>query len=437
MKKFWIIALAALLVVAFTMPAAALENIFGGYWRTRFISQQDFSGTSDEKKDIQRVDSRTRLYYTAKINDNLKLVNKFEFNAVYGSGSNGLWDPDAHGTNTPFTGRNLKDGADYGDVGADSATFLIKNSYADFTLGPVNVKLGTQGFVLARGFIYDNDLSGATISFNVADNITLPVVWMRGDEGGTGVWNDDGDVDTLAFAPVFSIGENISLNPYLVYYFGDDWDLDAGATGTKGAGPVTDDGFDVYWIGFDVDGSFDRFSFWGSFIYNGGEWEDQLDQEAYLLALGGSVKLGPTDIHGQIMYATGDDPNTTENEGFSAPAASPSHYWAEIMGLGTFDQQGVVWGDFITDIIAFNIGVSFKPMEKMTIGIDLWDASFEDDTGIAEAHVGTEIDLSLKYQLVEGLNLDVVAAYLSADDGLAAVDQEDPIELGARLSLSF
>jgi hypothetical protein len=35
MKKFAIISLAALLVVAFTMPAAAFESIFGGYWRTR------------------------------------------------------------------------------------------------------------------------------------------------------------------------------------------------------------------------------------------------------------------------------------------------------------------------------------------------------------------------------------------------------------------
>ena len=42
MKKLWIFALAALLVVAFTMPAAAVENIFGGYWRTRVYSQTDF-----------------------------------------------------------------------------------------------------------------------------------------------------------------------------------------------------------------------------------------------------------------------------------------------------------------------------------------------------------------------------------------------------------
>ena len=44
MKKFAILALAALLVVAFTIPAAALENEFGGYWRTRFYQDQHFTG---------------------------------------------------------------------------------------------------------------------------------------------------------------------------------------------------------------------------------------------------------------------------------------------------------------------------------------------------------------------------------------------------------
>jgi hypothetical protein len=35
MKKFAILALAAVMVIALTVPAAALEREFGGYWRTR------------------------------------------------------------------------------------------------------------------------------------------------------------------------------------------------------------------------------------------------------------------------------------------------------------------------------------------------------------------------------------------------------------------
>ncbi|GAG97054.1 unnamed protein product [marine sediment metagenome] len=66
MKKFGIIALAALLVVAFTIPAAALESTFGGYWRTRFFSQSDFSGDDSESQDYNAIDTRSRLYATFK-----------------------------------------------------------------------------------------------------------------------------------------------------------------------------------------------------------------------------------------------------------------------------------------------------------------------------------------------------------------------------------
>ena len=53
--------------------ASAVENIFGGYNRTRVISDTDFDGIDST---YNRVDSRTRLYYTAKFSADLKLVNK-------------------------------------------------------------------------------------------------------------------------------------------------------------------------------------------------------------------------------------------------------------------------------------------------------------------------------------------------------------------------
>ena len=65
MKKLAIFAFAVALVVAFTLPASALENEFSGYWRARFFSQNDFSGTDagalDEAQDYQAIDQRTRM----------------------------------------------------------------------------------------------------------------------------------------------------------------------------------------------------------------------------------------------------------------------------------------------------------------------------------------------------------------------------------------
>ena len=59
---------------------------------------------------------------------------------------------------------------------------------------------------------------------------------------------------------------------------------------------------------------------------------------------------------------------------------------------------------------------------------------FLKDNGEEEDELGTEVDLKITYELVEGLNLDVVGAYLFAGD---ATGEDDPIEVGSRLSLSF
>ena len=75
-------------------------------------------------------------------------------------------------------------------------------------------------------------------------------------------------------------------------------------------------------------------SLWGSFIYNGGEYDDG-DINGFLAAVGASVGI----VHGQAFYATGDgDTNDDDTDAFvSAPGQS--YYWSEIMGYGVFDNS--------------------------------------------------------------------------------------------------
>ncbi len=149
MKKLLVFSMAAMLVAAFCLPASALENVFGGYWRTRGFTQNNFDGQDTETQDLSRVDTRTRLYYDAILNDNLKFVNKFEFNAVWGDGG-------------------------YGDIGTDGLDVLVKHSYADFNTGPVNHKLGAQGAVFQRGFVFDDDFAGYVGTWKLEN------MWFRG-----------------------------------------------------------------------------------------------------------------------------------------------------------------------------------------------------------------------------------------------------------------
>jgi hypothetical protein len=163
MKKYAILALAALMVAAFAIPASALENEFGGAWDTRFQTQKYYDGLDstdpggvDDTQ--QNVETRTRLYYTAKINDNLKFVNKFELDTTWGVAGQ------------------------YGAPGADQSgnkgAIEVKNTYADFNVGPVNFTVGTQPYALFHSYFIDTDASGVIARWRALDNFVLAASWL-------------------------------------------------------------------------------------------------------------------------------------------------------------------------------------------------------------------------------------------------------------------
>ena len=435
MKKLLVLSLAIVMVVAFTLPASAFESVFGGYWRTRAVLQENFQGDDDAgapgDSGVARVDTRTRLYYTAILNDNLKLVNKFEWNNVWG---------DTVG----------------GDYGADGTGILrIKQSYVDANIGPVRLKMGQHDVLWARGFIYADEFSGATVAMKAGDTL-IPATWMKSAEGGTN--NNSDDVDVFGIYPVFNFGDAFTLNPFVLYGYSSD----AGARlSTYGAntvtGGITEDGVSVVWAGANVDATLGSFNLWFTGIYQGGTVDnatagaDDLDVKAFLAAVGGSVPLGPASLHGQFFYASGDDdPDDSDLEayfGIGGGGAGWAYYWSEIMGLGVFDNQfsaGSPNGD-VSNIWAANIGATIKPMEKLSLTGDIWYASLVEDNALNDNTLGVEVDLAATYQLTEGLSMRVVGAYLFADD--ATVDatsiaagqsnDDDPYEIGTQLSLSF
>ena len=210
---------------------------------------------------------------------------------------------------------------------------------------------------------------------------------------------------------------------------------------------VWDDGVTLYWLGLSVDGNIGGFSLWGTGIYQGGKADttsdvfDDVDIKAWMVAGGASVALGPANIHGQGFYASGQDSGDDDIEEFFGTNGQ-SYYWAEIMGYGTFDNQVSAGspGNKIGNIAAVNIGATIKPMEKLSLTGDVWYATLvEDGILTGEKELGVELDLKATYMLVEGLNLDLIGAYLFADDAtsLDGNNDEDPWEVGTRLSLSF
>jgi hypothetical protein len=412
MKKIIASAVGLMLVggVAVT-TAQAVESQFGGYWRTRFTYSDNMGvvtpATSDKKADNNtnswyRTDSRTRLYYTAKFNDDFKFINKFEFNTNWGNTS----------TTTDFGG---------GGVGADGkGNFRIKNSYADFTLGMLNSKVGIMGNTLARGFLFADDFSGVVEQINLDgtqnSGTRIQFGYMAVENEGDNITNK-GDQNIYFISPYFDVNDKIRLNPHATYWY---------ETGTDTS---------LFYGGIDADLTFDAFSAWITTVYNGGEINNN-DVSAYLLAAGAEAGI----VHGQAFFATGDNSDPTErNSGdFDGFVSLPgqSYYWSEIMGLGTFDQQKSNGspGDKISNVAAFNVGVTLMPMDKMTLTLDAWYAFLDRDDKDGNDQLGLELDGKLSYKLMDNLNADLIAAYLIADD---ATGDDDVFEGGLQLSLKF
>jgi alginate export protein len=450
--------LAALLVVAFTVPAAALENEFGGYWRTRFFTEGHFNGEDSTATNNRRVDTRTRLYYTAKINDNLKFVNKFEMDAVWGESQyvapTTYAVVDGAGVATGnFVTVNNPQNSFYGDVGADGVRVEVKNSYADFNLGPVNLTVGVQPYALFREFYISDDASGIIARWKVLDNFVLAGSWLKNFEGGAGTGNNE-DIDAYTLTGAFWFSENISIKPSISYARASELNIIAGL-GLLGNVPgtaITTPGLwgevELFTYGFDFDASFDNFDIWATLVGQSGDVEQtgvgDLDLKGWLAAVGGSVGFDMFDIHGQVMYTPGDD-NALDTDVDTFFCPSGSYYWSEIMGFGIFDNSNPVNtpGDKIQNVMAVNLGTKITPMDKLSVKVDLWYAKLDEDIvfapGVSEDELGTELDVVVTYELVEGLNLDLVGAYLWAGDAVSADgnNDEDPYEFGARLSLSF
>lgn len=412
MKK--IIASAVGLMVAGGLAATtaqAVESQFGGYWRTRFTYSDNMQGTAATKDDSAdndsgswyRTDTRTRLYYTAKFNDDFQFVNKFEFNTKWGE-SNG------------------------GSIGADGTSkWRIKNSYAQFQLGMLNSRVGIQGATIARGFLFADDFSGIIEQIDLSggnqSGMRIPFGYMAVSNDGSNI-TEDGDSNMYFIAPVIPVNDQITLNPHFTL-------LAESGTNTT-----------TYWTGIDADLNFDAFSAWVTTAYNGGEKQDN-DISGYLLAAGAEAGI----VHGQAFYASGDksakdnnnsnplvDDDADTDQFQSMPGQS--YYWSEIMGLGVFDQQASngAPGDKISNVWAANVGVTLMPMDKMTLTLDAWYAMLAVENESGDDDLGLEFDANLSYELMDNLNAQLIAAYLIAGD---ATGDDDVFEGGLQLSLKF
>jgi len=465
MKKNLVVLIAILAAVAVALPAFAVDVKYGGLYRLRWQSNDNVSDGDDGNDDNGNwIDQRLRMYFTFVGSENLQVVTKWEADTVWGK-ETGTKVFDVDGEEVTVDGAGRHGG---GDIGADATNLEMKNVYLDFSIPntPVRAKLGVQGASLLGGWMFEDDFSGVVLTTKFEPvGITLGYVAAS----NTDVDTTNENVDDLFIALDYANGPfsgtlvgwyqyahdtNLSTFPYMStgLITSSDIELDTVADNN-----LFNLGLQLNYKADFVDLMVRGIKNFGSYDLVGG---DSQDYKGWMVDASANFYWNAFTFHLGGFYTTGDDDKTDEFDNANdydafAYARGASYYWSEILGAGTLDvsvaghdtlkraQKGAYQAyDAPSNLWMLTAGVAWQALEGTRLTFNYYYVGTAEDVDSAPGEVddtiGQEVNFYLDQDVVDGLRLRLVGAYLFADDAYTkAKDDDDAYEVGAQLQWSF
>lgn len=466
------LALVCALTATTAVPALALENEFHGMYRlggvaSNFVGSeaasyytyngsnmfaQDISKAGNNRKDQHPsnatfLDQRARLLYTAKIDDELKLVTKFEVNARWGDQNYGA---------------GISGG---GAVGSDMVNLRTKNVYLDydFNLGiPMNAKIGIQSFGDSyKGIFFDNDAAAAifkaklekgsvTAGFSrFADNGSLnsyasvtnntgganPTPNTNGNlfGGGLPVTTQDNSTMTsgIAYGDVstdywfldgkYDINKNLSVGGsyYLLYS-----DIAQKLSGTNATAKYKER---VHMVGVNATGKVGPAVVDGFFIYQLGKTTSK-DISAFAANLGARMPVGPGTLRSELLYMSGDDGNDAKTtHGFTVIGGECGYMKSGMQILArdnslVMTRNNALFYDnnagqgIMLATLGYDLPLSKKLMFSSNVGYGAVESRNQHIVASSGSDLATEINISLPYKPKDTLTIAPRFAYAFLGD---------------------
>jgi len=388
MKKRLVMLVAVLAMVAIAVPAFALEFKYGGMYRLRWQSNDNITDGHDPSRvgpatfdyDNQNyMDQRLRMYFSFVGSENLQVVTKWEVDTLWGMAADKF-----------STG---------GGVGADSINLEMKNVYVDFNVPytPIRATLGVQGIQLMSGWIIDDDFSAAKFSAKfapfsvtvgyVAGSVTDAITWdNRIDDWfisldyAEGPWkaaligyfqDAHGTDASTFFNPRMSTGLINTGNynftyvappalpgaPAATYTVSSSSLANTATVGTYGTQRLVGDNY-LFDLGLSASYKIDWINAYLNFVKNFGSFDllpdmlsgHSIDYTGYMVEAGVNVFYGPLTFNLGGFLASGDnfDYNLDSSDSNYRYVRGASHYWSEILGLGSLDQS--VGGSYLNTV---------------------------------------------------------------------------------------
>lgn len=408
-KKTVAIAAAAGALAAISVPAMALENEFHGMYKFMGYQSNFYNGSGAQALSATPrsgffAEQRARLQYTAKANNDLKLVTHFELDSRFG------------GVAGVYKGA----GNDSGNLDADQLTLETKHVYLDFNAANTNFKVGIQGWSDAyQGTFLLADMTGvaATKKLGAA---TLQGAWFRiNDDSATNAVVSDLVSDVFVVDGKFAINKDLALGTS--FYANIDKDA---ATAVK-----------LYMLGVNADIKAGPVSVKPFITVQRGDKTATTEFKGYSLGAVSKIKLGSNAINLSALVLSGDTNAATEEKSYATIAAAQTYFNAANMWLLVRNAQGIntsssvlgndmtVGGRGIVALFAGFEGTAGKVFYNANVGY----AQTNVKQGVEKKPLGTEVNAQVGYKLFDNMSVSVAAAYAMLGDGLGSDTAADNI----------
>jgi hypothetical protein len=348
---------------------------------------------SDKLKTNNYFEQRSRLFYTAKASDDLKLVTGFEIDSVFGDRSQGgtVYGSTAGAAPTAgslanaagATGRNIGGGLE-----SDTVNLETKWVYLDFKIPSTTTRVsaGIQPVKdQIKGIFFDADVAGIMTKSDFGP-VGVQTGYFRGYDKTYFTYsnkNQPRGVDTLTIGALqtqFSLNKDTKLGG--AYYIYDDArgqipgfgsDLQAhvlALTADAKVGPLTLSGFGAYQGGIIKDVTPGRNAYLNAYAFNAAV----------------KVAVGPGTLKTAMLYTSGNGDQDAANghlKGWIGTSQSSNNAWSSTAGTSTYNESGMLLlnrnaaaGTGTTDVnIAYNTGNGTNPLTMQ--GMYLYSLGFD------------------------------------------------------------
>jgi hypothetical protein len=438
MRKFFVALLVGAVAVGLAAPAFAADLKFTGAYRLRFQFDEalpcfEAAGVDCSGHEFQ---ARFRPQFDVETDGGVKGVIRLEIgDLTFG--------------NTAVLGKGTT-----GGVGTDSVNVETKWAYIDFPVPatPFRLRGGLMGVYLAKAIVIDDDVAGLSL-YGKLGEVNVNLWWARGNQT-VSVGADGADArDFFAIDASLSPVKDLTLNAYLLY----DHDMEntIGAAGTGASTTGT-------WFGVGGAGKVQNIRWDLDFVYGSKETPVVgVDKKGYVIdgGIGMALPGSPLDLELRGWWATGDEQNGGDNEGFPVPYSGAGDHNAKMQiwgGGGAVDINELAntpentWGIGLiatwtaSPALKVRGNVHYiKTQEEGTVaggGSPAGDGTTTPAFGLVGVDsVGTEVGVQLDYTLYRGLVFTLIGAHLfiGDDQSITGVRYDDVTKIAGVLNYGF